>query len=125
MQSGCFTTLPLGRLPRKHMPRQKLHPKTQGEKRSLEKRVHINRNCIAYVASLKTLREKPSSKNSQKEKEHNNKPSWLHIILYLLFFMNRDQSSRLCMNFMVLATMIYKILNNQVVHLHGKSKINY
>ena len=52
--------------------------------------MHINRNCIAYVASLKTLREKPSSKNSQKEKEHNNKPSWLHIILYLLFFMNRD-----------------------------------
>jgi len=87
--------------------------------------VHINRNCIAYVASLKTLREKPSSKNSPKGKEHNNKPSWLHIILYLLFFVNRDQSSRLCMNFMVLATMIYKILNNQVVHLHGKSKINY
>ena len=45
--------------------------KSSGKKRFLEKRVHINRYCIAHVASSKTLCEKPSSKNSQREKEYN------------------------------------------------------
>jgi hypothetical protein len=63
------------------MPHQKLHPKTQWENGSRIKEYISTAFCIAHVASSKTLCEKPSSKNSQREKEYNIKPSWLYNIL--------------------------------------------
>jgi hypothetical protein len=63
------------------MPHQKLHLKPNGENISLIKEYISTAFCFAHVASSKTLCEKPSSKNSQREKEYNMKPS-CYTILY-------------------------------------------
>jgi hypothetical protein len=64
-----------------HMPHQKLHRKPSGKNRFWRKEYISTAFCIAHVASSKTLCEKPSNKNSQREKEYNIKPSWLYNIL--------------------------------------------
>jgi len=99
--------------------------KPNRKKRFLEKRVHHIRNCIAHVVSLKTLCEKPSSKNSHRKKKSITfnlrghiffrifYSSWINIYL-------RD----LCINFNVLANMIYMIFVILVVYLQGRFNKN-
>jgi hypothetical protein len=77
----CFTALPLGRLPRYAHASLKTPSENLVEKNGSWRKEYITFvNCIAHVVSLKTLCEKPSSKNSHREKEYNG-----HIFFGILY----------------------------------------
>ena len=89
-----MTTLPLGRLPRYAHASLKTSSKNSMRKNGSWRKEYISFvNCITHVVSLKTLREKSSSKNSHRKKEYNIYPSWSCILQNIPFFMNRYLSS--------------------------------
>ena len=83
-----FITLPLGRIPRYTHVSLKTPSKNPVGEKDRRKEYIVHASYIALVASLKTLCEKHSSKNSLREKEYNTRSSWSHNLQDWLFFVN-------------------------------------